>query len=91
MAKKAKGGLKLPKRLLGVKVPKQTRKHLNGLLKELVGGEANPLVAAAVGSMLAVVTERLGKPMDDRAPYAEKAARGARGGLGPGQPVGAPY
>lgn len=64
MAKKSKTNrIKLPKRLLGVKLPKQSRKNLNRILKGVSSAQANPLVAAAVGSFVTLLAERLEQPL----------------------------
>jgi hypothetical protein len=55
--------MKLPKRLLGVKLPKKSRKSLNRLLKGASSDVAHPLVAAAVGSFATILAERLEKPL----------------------------
>lgn len=63
---KTKGGtLRFPKTILGVKVPKKTRKNLNALLKRVPASDANPLVAAAVGALLPIIVERLERPLED--------------------------
>jgi hypothetical protein len=58
-----KNSMKLPKRLLGVKLPKKSRKSLNRILKGASSDVAHPLVAAAVGSFATLLAERLEKPL----------------------------
>lgn len=65
MGKARKGQLKLPKRLMGVKLPKKTRKNLNALLRGVPSSEANPLVGAAVGAFVTIMAERLEQPLRD--------------------------
>lgn len=65
MAKSKKGQLKLPKRLMGVKVPKKTRKNLNALLRSVPASQATPLVGAVVGSLVTILAERLEQPLRD--------------------------
>lgn len=65
MGKAKKGKLKLPKRLMGVKVPKKTRKNLNGLLRGVPASQANPLVGAAIASLVTILAERLEQPLRD--------------------------
>ena len=65
MGKARKNQLKLPKRLLGVKVPKKSRKSLNALLRGVPSSQANPLVGAVVGSFVTMMVERLEQPLRD--------------------------
>jgi hypothetical protein len=68
MAKASKKDrIKLPKRLLGVKLPKATRKSLNRMLKSVSTDIARPLAAAAVGAFATIITERLEAPLKDLA------------------------
>jgi hypothetical protein len=78
MAKKQKNKLKLPKRLLGVKTPKQTRKSLNRLLSLAPEAETNKLVAAAVGSLLTVLAERLEQPLRRLTTIPQTTSRSAK-------------
>ncbi len=71
--------LKLPKRLLGVRVPKANRKRVNRLLKNLPDAPANPLVAAAIGSVMALLLERLEQPLNELVAGPKKTGRTARG------------
>ena len=64
MAKKNKK-LKLPKRLLGVKLPKDARKTLNKLLKVAPADAAKPLISMAVGGVAVALAERLEQPLKD--------------------------
>ena len=60
MAKTAKmKQAKLPKKLLGVKIPKKTRRSINTLLKDIPGNVAMPLLSAAVGAVLNGIVNRL--------------------------------
>ena len=64
MGKKAKKGMKLPKQLLGVKLPKKSRKSLNRMLKSVSSDEVSPLVAATVSSVVTLLAERLERPLE---------------------------
>lgn len=66
MAKKAKNKpLKMPKRLLGAKLPKDARRTLNRLLKLAPADAAKPLITAAVGGIAVALAERLEQPLKD--------------------------
>jgi hypothetical protein len=60
-----KDRIKLPKRLLGVKIPKATRKQVNALLKQLPTSTAKPLLGATVGTLVAALAARLEQPLHD--------------------------
>lgn len=60
---KTKNRLKLPKRLLGVKIPKTTRKQVNAVLAGLPGDTAKPLLAVAVGGLVTALAARLEQPL----------------------------
>ncbi len=66
MSKKSKGKrMKLPKRLLGVKVPKDARRQINGLLKLAPHDAAKPLIAMAVGTVAVALAEKLEHPLQE--------------------------
>jgi hypothetical protein len=62
---KKKNAPKLPKRFLGVKLPKATRKSVNALLKGLPSDTAKPLLGAAVGALIAALAAKLEQPLAD--------------------------
>lgn len=59
---KTKTGVKLPKRLLGVKIPKAMRKLVKAQFKGLPSDKAGPLIAAAVGTLVAILTAKVDQP-----------------------------
>jgi len=61
--RKHKDRLKLPKRLLGVKLPKDTRRRVNGLLKELPSPAAHPAASILVGTVVSALAARLEDPL----------------------------
>ena len=64
MSKQKKiGRAKLPKRFLGVKIPKATRHNLNAMLKQLPTSAAKPLLGAAVGTLVTALATRLETPL----------------------------
>ena len=65
MSKKSmkKDRLKLPKRFLGVKIPKDTRRAVNKLLKDLPAPAAKPLLTAAVGALVTALAARIEDPL----------------------------
>jgi len=65
MSKKSKKNdrLKLPKRFAGVKIPKDTRKSINRLLKDLPSPAAKPLLTAAVGALVTALAARIEDPL----------------------------
>lgn len=66
MAKKAKNKrLKMPKRLLGVKLPKDARRTVNRLLKLAPADAAKPLISAAVGGIAVALAEKLEQPLKE--------------------------
>jgi hypothetical protein len=66
MAKKSKKNrLKLPKRVLGARIPKDSRKRINGLLKHAPASESRPIVAAAVSIVATMLAERLEGPLNE--------------------------
>lgn len=64
MSKKRKAA-KLPKKFLGVKIPKATRKQVNGLLKTMPAASSKPLLGAAVGALMTALAVRLEQPITD--------------------------
>lgn len=82
MGKKSKSALKLPKRIAGVKIPKQARKSVNRLLKQLPEPAAKPLLGMAIGALVTTLAERLEDPLreliesqTEKAGGRDKAAR----------------
>lgn len=67
--------VKLPKRLLGVKVPKKTRKNLNRLLSHVSRREVEPLAAAALGALATFVLEHVEKPLGQMEPSGKLNAK----------------
>ncbi len=67
MAKKTKkqDRTKLPKRVAGVKVPKEARRSVNRLLKSLPRPAAKPLLAAAIGALVTSLAAALEEPLRD--------------------------
>lgn len=63
MSKKKNDRIKLPKTLMGVKLPKQSRREVNRLLKNLPASTAKPLIATAVGAIATILAERLDQPL----------------------------
>jgi hypothetical protein len=70
---KTKNRVKLPKRLLGVKIPKATRKLVRAQFKDLPSDKAEPLIAAAVGTLVAILTAKV-----EQQPQPEVAEGGAK-------------
>ena len=62
---KTKDRVKLPKRLLGVKIPKATRKSVNAMLKGIPAPTAKPLLAVAVGALMTSLAARLEGPLQE--------------------------
>ena len=60
---KKKDRLKLPKRFLGVKIPKDTRRAVNKLLKDMPEPAAKPLLTAAVGALVTALAARIEDPL----------------------------
>ncbi len=60
---KKKDRLKLPKRFLGVKIPKNTRRTVNKLLKDLPAPAAKPVLTAAVGALATALVARIEDPL----------------------------
>jgi hypothetical protein len=66
MGKKKKNDrIKLPKRLLGVKLPKEARRNVNDLLAMVPASTAKPLAAMAVTAVTTVLAERLEQPLKE--------------------------
>jgi hypothetical protein len=59
MAKKKIDGVKVPKRILGHKLRKGTRKDIAALVKAVGHPDAKSLVAAAVGAIGPMIADRL--------------------------------
>jgi hypothetical protein len=60
-----KNRLKLPKKLLGVEIPKTSRKQVDKLLKNLPADSAKPLLGAAVAALVTALAARLEQPLTD--------------------------
>lgn len=75
--------LKIPKRILGVKVPKETRRTLKALLGSVPAAKAKPMLAATIGTL---VTSLLAKLAEQIKAYADTDAAHA---AGRGKPEGA--
>lgn len=60
-----KNRLKLPKRLLGVKIPKATRKLVKAQFKGVAADKAEPQIAAAVGTLVAILTAKVDQPQSE--------------------------
>lgn len=56
---------KLPKRILGAKMPKDARKRLNRLLRVAPAGDVRPIVAGAVAIIATLLADRLEGPLAD--------------------------
>lgn len=65
MAKKSKkqDRAKLPKRVAGVKVPKEARRSVNRLLKSLPTPATKPLLGAAIGTLVTSLAAALEDPL----------------------------
>lgn len=63
MGKKKNSRVKLPKRVAGVKVPKEARKSVNRLLRSLPAPTAKPLLGAAVGALVTSLAAALEDPL----------------------------
>jgi adenine/guanine phosphoribosyltransferase-like PRPP-binding protein len=63
--KKNKDRVKLPKRFLGVKIPKATRKNVNAMLKGVPAPAVKPVLTAAVGGLVAALAARLEGPLQE--------------------------
>jgi hypothetical protein len=55
--------IKLPKRIAGVKVPKEARKSVNRLLRTLPAPSAKPLLVAALGTLVTSLAKALEDPL----------------------------
>ena len=84
MSKKSKknDSLKLPKRFAGVKIPKDARRSVNRLLKDLPSPAAKPLLTAAVGGLIAALAARLEEPIRDMI-QSKTPRKKARAGIEP--------
>ena len=60
---KKRNKMRLPKRLMGVKLPKEARRGVNGLLKSLPPSAAKPIIVAAVSGIALVLAEKLEHPL----------------------------
>ena len=58
MGKKKKDRVKLPKRLMGVKIPKETRRTINAILKDVPASSIKPTLLAAIGTLATSVVAR---------------------------------
>ena len=56
--KKKKDRVKLPKRLMGVKIPKETRRTINALLKDIPATSIKPTLLAAIGTLASGIVAR---------------------------------
>lgn len=63
MGKKKNDRIKLPKRIAGVKIPKQARKSVNTLLKGVPAPAARPLLGAAIAALVTTLAEKLENPL----------------------------
>jgi hypothetical protein len=63
--KKTKDRVKLPKRLLGVKIPKATRKSVNAMLKDVPAPALKPLMTMAVGGLVTALAARFEAPLQE--------------------------
>ncbi|MFC0204579.1 hypothetical protein [Novosphingobium soli] len=76
--KKKKGSVKLPKRLMGVKIPKDLRSTINAALKEVPAHTLKPLLLSAVGALATGVLGRLSGEAEGSRPAPVTGARTAR-------------
>lgn len=76
MSKKKKGRVKLPKRLMGVKIPKETRRRINAVLKDVPARSIKPMLQAAIGMLASNVIARFeGDQASEKAGRGKAAAR----------------
>jgi hypothetical protein len=68
-----KDQIKLPKRLLGVKLPKEARRNVNDLLALVPASTAKPIATMAVTAVATVLVERLEQPLKE---WAQRAGVG---------------
>ena len=89
MGKKKKSDrIKLPKRLLGVKLPKEARRNVNDLLALVPASTAKPMATMAVTAVATVLAERLEEPLKE---WLQRAGQdGDRRGGREDRPGGAP-
>lgn len=74
MPKKKKDRVKLPKRLMGVKVPKETRRTINAILKDVPASSIKPMLLTAIGTLTSSVLARFaGDEAEEKGP--KKALR----------------
>jgi hypothetical protein len=59
MAKKTIKGVKVPRRIMGYKLRKGTRKDIAGLVRAIKHPDAKTLIAAVVAALGPIVAERL--------------------------------
>jgi hypothetical protein len=73
----SKTSVKLPKRLLGVKIPKPTRKLVKAQFKGVPDDKAEPMIAAAVGTLVAILTAKVDQPQAEvaKSPSLSKKAK----------------
>jgi hypothetical protein len=62
VAKKNKK-IKLPKKMLGLKVPKQPRKAVNAVLKQVPASQSQPTLAVAIGLLATALAKQLEGPI----------------------------
>lgn len=65
MAKKNKKGIKVPKKMLGIKLPKQPRKSVNALMKQVPASQAQPTLAIVVGLLATAIATQLEGPIKE--------------------------
>lgn len=63
--KQTKDRVKLPKRFLGVKIPKATRKSVNAMLKDVPAPAVKPLMTMAVGGLVTALAARFEAPLQE--------------------------
>lgn len=75
MGKKKKNRVKLPKRLMGVKIPKETRRTVNAMLKDVPSGSLKPMLLAAIGTLATSVLARFEGDQTSAGTRRDKAVR----------------
>lgn len=81
--RKKKDRVKLPKRLMGVKIPKETRRTINALLKDVPARSVKPMLLAAIGSLATGVLARFEGDQAPEETGRSKAARARAAGSTP--------
>ena len=75
MSKKKKDRVKLPKRLLGVKIPKETRRTINAVLKDVPASSLRPMLLAAISALTSSVVARFQGDEGQEEPRKSKPGR----------------